>query len=279
MFERRLGLFPAFFEKNGDFHVYTGFGDFPFKVPNKKINGPADIFPNWMLLSYKKPVTVSSELPNHSAANAGDEDIRTYWSAKTGDKGEWLTMDLQKAENVNAVQINFAENDTKLFGRTEKAYYQYLLEYSLDNKTWKTLADKTGSQTDVPHDYLELKAPVKARYLRLTNYHMPSGTFALADLRVFGKGEGALPPATKNFKVERQADRCVVNLSWTKTPGVTGVNIRYGTAKDKLYQVYQTMDTDHLTIRSLDAGQKYYFTVDAFNENGVRKGTVIKEVE
>jgi hypothetical protein len=180
MFERRLGLFPTFFNKDGEMYVYTGFGDFPFKVPTKKISGTEGLFPQWMLLSYNKPVEVSSELPNHPKSYATNEDIRTYWSAQTGNKGEWISMDLQKECTVNAIQINYSENDTKLFGRNPDIYYQYLLEYSTDNKTWKTLADKTQSKTDVPHDYLELKTAVKARYIKLTNFKVPSGTFALA---------------------------------------------------------------------------------------------------
>ena len=77
-------------------HVYTGFGDFPFKVPTKKITGPDELFPKWMLLSYNKPVQVSSELPIIQRTYAADEEIRTFWSAQTGNKGEWITMDLQK---------------------------------------------------------------------------------------------------------------------------------------------------------------------------------------
>ena len=45
MFERRLGLFPTFFDKDGVMHVYTGFGDFPFKLPTKKIESPDELFP------------------------------------------------------------------------------------------------------------------------------------------------------------------------------------------------------------------------------------------
>ena len=279
MFERRLGLFPTFFDKDGEMYVYTGFGDFPFKVPTKKISGPEELFSQWMLLSYNKPVEVSSELPNHPKSYAANEDIRTFWSAQTGNKGEWISMDLQKECTVNAIQINYAENDTKLFGRNPDIYYQYLLEYSTDNKTWKTLADKTLSKTDVPHDYIELKTPVKARYIKITNYKVPSGTFALAGLRVFGNGGGKLPSEVKNIKMERtESDRCIVKLNWTKTTGTIGHNIRYGIRKDKLYQNYQVIGVDSLTIRSLNGLQKYYFTIDAFNENGISKGKNIVEL-
>jgi len=279
MFERRLGLFPTFFDKDGVMYAYTGFGDFPFKVPTKKISDPTELFPNWMLLSYNKPVEVSSELPNHPKAYAADEEIRTFWSAKTGDKGEWISMDLQKESTVNAVQINYAENETKTMGRQPDIYYQYLLEYSSDGKTWKALADKTQNKTDVPHDYIELAKPVKARYIKLTNYHMADGTFALAGLRVFGNGGGKEPSEVKNISLKRlETDRCVVDLNWTKTPGAIGYNIRYGTSKDKLYQNYQVLGTEKVSIRSLNALQKYYFTIDAFNENGITKGKSIIEL-
>ena len=276
MFERRLGLFPTFFDKEGEMHVYTGFGDFPFKIPNKKITNPDELFPGWMLLSYNKPVQVSSELAAHPKQFAADEEIRTYWSAETGNKGEWLTLDLQKVCSVNAVQINYAENETKLLGRSAGIYYQYLLEYSSDNKTWKTVADKTQHATDVPHDYLELKTPVKARYIRITNYHVPDGTFALAGLRIFGNAGGKAPSLVEQLNVERSAsDRSVAKLNWTKSPGATGYNIRFGTAKDKRYHTYQVLGHDAVTIGSLNSLQQYFFTIDAFNENGI---TIGKEV-
>jgi hypothetical protein len=279
MFERRLGLFPTFFDNDGEMYVYTGFGDFPYKVPTRKISGPEELFPNWMLLSYNKPVEVSSELPNHPKNYATDEEIRTFWSANTGNKGEWIAMDLQKECTVNAVQINYAENETKIMGRNPGIYYQYLLEYSTDNKTWKTLTDKTQNKSDVPHDYIELEKPIKARYIKLTNYQVPDGTFALAGLRIFGNGGGKAPSGVENLKLERpESDRCVVKVNWTKAQGAIGYNIRYGTQKDKLYHNYQVFDVDSLTIRSLNSSQQYYFTIDAFNENGIVKGKNIIEL-
>jgi xylan 1,4-beta-xylosidase len=279
-FERRLGLFPMFFDKDGILYTYTGFGDFPITIPQKKINGPDELFPHWMLLSYNKPVEVSSELNDHPKNYAADEEIRTYWSAQTGNKGEWINMDLQKECTINAVQINYAENKTELHGRDPKIYYQYLLEYSDDNKTWKPLADKTLNKTDVPHDYIQLPLPIKARYIRLTNYHVPDGTFALAGLRIFGSGQGNKPSMINNLKVVRtQSDRREVKLKWDKSQDAVGYNIRYGTKSDKLYHNYQVLGSDSLTIRSLNRFQKYYFTIDAFNENGIHKGTKVLEVD
>ncbi len=280
MFERRLGLFPVFFDRDGEMYAYTGFGDFPSVMPEKKVEGPQQLQTGWMLLSYQKPVEASSELSGHPIGYAADEDVRTYWSAKTGDKGEWMEMDLQKESTIHAVQVNFAENETNVHGRDPEKYAQYLIEYSADHKTWKMLIDKTGNKADVPHDYTGLNEPVKARYIKLVNYKVPDGTFAIADLRIFGNAGGEAPASVDSFTVQRsESDGCVALLKWKKTPGATGYVIEFGTNKDKLYHAYQVMGADSVTIRSLNSGQKYYFTISSFNENGITKSTVVKDAE
>lgn len=280
MFERRLGLFPVFLGAGAMPYTYTAFGDFPFVVPQKKLSGPAEWQTPWMLLSWQKPVTVSSALPGFDKYQAVNEDIRNYWSAVTGGKSEWISIDLEKTCTVNAVQLNFAEQSVSLLGRTDAAYYQYLLEYSTDNKHWKKLADKSNSRADLPHDYIELSTPIHARYLRLQNRHMPDGLFALSGFRVFGKAPDNLPAPVRELAVKRSAtDPCVVHLSWKKSPGATGYLVHYGTAPDRLYQHYQVLGADTLTIRSLNGRQPYYFSVDAFNEQGVKKGEKIVEAE
>lgn len=278
MFERRLGLFPMLFDNDGWLYTNTRFGDFPFKIPTKKIPATDDLFAKWMLLSYNKPVKVSSELADFPKNFANDEEIRTYWSAKTGAKGEWISIDLQKKSVINAVQVNFAENQTNLLGRAQQICYQYLLEYSDDNITWKVLVDKTKNKTDIPHEYIELATPVKARYVRLSNYHVPDGTFAIAGFRIFGNGNGAKPEIVKDITISRNLnDRREVTLKWKKNQNAVGYNIRYGIKPDKLYQNYQVIGADSIKISSLNSLQKYYYTIDAFNENGIRSGEEILE--
>ncbi|RVT79636.1 carbohydrate-binding protein [Flavobacterium sufflavum] len=279
-FERRLGLFPAFLDEDGTFYAYTAFGDFPHVLPKKHIKEPEDYKPSGMLLSYKKPVEVSSTLDSHPKENTTNEDVRSYWSAKTGNKGEWILVDLQKQSKINAVQINFFDEATTILGRTNSIYYQYLLEYSNDKKSWKTISDKRTNTTDVPHDFIELKAPVSARYIRLTNYHVPDGKFAISGLRIFGKGNGKLSQNVSSFTAVRDTtDKRNVILTWQKSEDATGYNIRYGTAPDKLYMNYQVFNADSLTIHSLNAQQKYFFTIDTFNENGITKGIKVIEAQ
>jgi hypothetical protein len=64
-----------------------------------------------MLLNFKKPIAVSSTLASYAANNANDEDLKTYWSAATSKKGEWIQSDLGNVSTVNAVQINYADQD------------------------------------------------------------------------------------------------------------------------------------------------------------------------
>ena len=275
IFERRLGIFPVFFDEDGIMYAYTKYGDFPYIMPKQKNNKPQDIHTKWMLLSYNKNVEVSSFIT--PASYATDEEIRTYWSAQTGNKGEWLMIDLGDTCKVNAIQINFAEHNTQItgnmVGRHSDIYYQYLLEYSNDKKNWQTISNNINNKIDAPHDYIELADSVNARYIRITNYKVPDGTFAISDLRVFGnnsKSKSLLPPA--NFTANRdKEDKCKVHLKWNKDDNAVGYNICYGTEKNKLYNNFQVMKKNTLCIGSLNRNLDYYFTIEAFNENEIVK--------
>jgi xylan 1,4-beta-xylosidase len=271
--ERRLGLFPVTFDKQGLLVAHTEFSDYPIIMPNHKYNDVSELFPGWMMLSYKKVAEASSSLDAHPTTLAFDENIRDYWSAQTGDKGEWLSVDMGSQSTVNAVQINFAENNTHLFGRKGVLSHQYLVEYSADNKTWKTLVDKTANTEDLTHLYDVMKTPLKARYLKITNYRVPGGTFAISGFRVFGSGTGKKPKKVSSFKMLRDSnDPRTIKLSWAKKPNAIGYNIRFGTQPDKLYRSYKVYNDTLVTIRSLNKDEKYWFAIDAFGENGVIQG-------
>jgi hypothetical protein len=119
VFERRLALYPAFIDADGTYYCNTRFGDYPYIIPQGKINSQKDIFAGWMLLSYKKPVEVSSAIDTLPACNIADEDIRTYWAAQSGNAGEFAIIDMEKPCDVYAIQLNFAEHNTHLFNRVK----------------------------------------------------------------------------------------------------------------------------------------------------------------
>jgi hypothetical protein len=223
-----------------------------------------------MLLNYKKPVKVSSTFGNYNPNNAVDESIKTYWSAASGNKGEWLESDLGSISTVHAIQLNYADQDVTFLGKTIGENHQYILSYSIDGKKWNVLIDKSSNNKDVPHDYFELENPVQARYIKLENIHVPSGKFAISGLRVFGYGKGFKPDAVKDFVVLRtDKDKRSAWLKWQPVDNAYAYNIYYGTAPDKLYNCVMVHDANEYYYKGMDLKKTYYYRIEALNENGI----------
>jgi hypothetical protein len=271
MFERRLSLDPVAFDADGHIHSNTVLGDYPQYFPGIKADPVNSNFAGMMLLSNKKLVMASSSLKDHGIENAVDEDVRTYWSAQTGNPDEWMMIDLGKECSVEAVQVNFAEHNTNpalVRGRNNLVYEQYILEKSNDGINWSILVDKSQNKQDVPHDYIELSQPVTARYIKLKNVYTPgNGNFAVRDLRIFGNKDQAVFTTINDFTVQRGTDDRDALIKWTPVENADGYIIKYGIAPDKLYNNYMVYDADSIAIHSLNHGVEYYFSVTAF-DNG-----------
>jgi len=282
-FERRLGIWRAGFDRDGVMWCNTAFGDYPHYLPGAaETHGSSR--PDWFLLNYGKPVTVSSTLGGYLPNNAVDEDIKTYWSARSGDKGEWLQSDLGQVSTIRAVQINFADQEVAQdhLGKVNggEQYHRYILYGSMDGRKWKVLVDKSQNRTDIPHEYVELDEPAEARYIKLENIHMPSGLFAISGLRAFGNGNGARPPEVKDFVVLRtEKDPRSAWIRWRPVDEAFAYNIYYGTAPDKLYNCVMVLDKNELWFKAMDALADYYFAIEAINENGVSERTRVIEVK
>lgn len=275
--ERRMGLWPAGFDKDDVMWCNTAFGDYPHYLPGTK-GKEHGAFTGWYMLNYKKPVTVSSTLGSFFANNAVDETIKTYWSAKTANKGEWIQSDLGNVSTVNAVQINYADQDAEFIGKQTGIYHQYKLLYSPDGKKWNVLADKSNNKTDVPHDYIEFTKPIQARYIRLENVHMPTGKFAISGLRVFGNGNGEKPSPVSNLIVLRtQKDKRSAYIKWPPIDNAFAYNLYWGTEPDKLYNNVMIHDFNEYWFKAMDSKKTYYFAIESINENGVsEKSKIIK---
>jgi hypothetical protein len=77
--------------------------------------------------------------------------------------------------------------------------------------------------------------------------------------------------------VRDEKDNRSVKLEWQSVPGANRYIVRFGVAPGKLYNSYEIVDgKSNLTINSLNAGVKYYFTVDAVNEAGRSQGKIVK---
>lgn len=285
-FERRIGIWPAGFDKDDVMYCNTAYGDYPNFLPEyaKEKDFTKGLFSGWMLLNYNKPVQVSSTLGGFQPNYAVDEDMKTYWSAKTGEKGEWFQTDLGEISTINAIQINYADQNAIFEGKSLNVFHQYRILASTDGKKWSVAVDKSTNKKDVPHDYIELSKPIEARYLKLENIHMPTGKFALSGFRVFGKGKGKSPEKVKNFMVLR-ADKSKFGerrsswIRWQQNDQADGYVIYFGKAADKLYGSIMVYGKNDYFFTGMDRTDAYYFQIEAFNNNGISERTAVIKVE
>ena len=269
--ERRIALFPAGFDADGQMFADTRFGDFPHYVPTRRWTRSHELFTGWMLLSYRRPVTASSVRDTFRAASVTDENPRTFWVAGGNRPGEWVRLDLGRVFDVRAVQVNYGDYQSGLFANDSSVYTQFRLSASVDGRRWFRVADLTGERRDRPNAYIELTHPVRARYVRYEHVHVGAANLAISDIRVFGRGGGAAPRAPRGLSARRDADARNAFVSWQPVRDAVGYNVLWGIRPEKLYQTYQRFADQGTTfeLRALTAGQDYWFAVEAFDENGV----------
>ena len=285
-FERRLGIWPAGFDKDDVLYSNTAYGDYPTLLP-KYAQGKdftKGLFPGWMLLNYQKPVQVSSTFGGYQPNLAVDEDIKTYWSAKTANPGEYYQTDLGEISTINAIQINYADQDVEFKGKTSGKMHQYKIYSSNDGKNWKTLIDKSKNITDVPHDYIELEKPAKARFLKMENLKMPTGKFALSGFRVFGSGAGAKPDKVEDFvplraDPKKYGERRSIWMKWKQNQNADGYVIYFGKSPDKLYGSIMVYGKNEYFFTGADRVDAYYFQIEAFNNNGISERSPVFKSE
>ena len=278
-FERRLCMFPTFFDEDGAMYSDTYFGDYPHYSPDQvSRQTTSGGFRGWMLLSYGKPVKASSQLESYPVENVTDENLKTFWVAEKNDDKQWVEIDLEEVSDVYALQLNFFDyEETGFWGRMPNLRQRYLVEASVDGARWQILADYRNSFRDAPHNYIELDQPIEARYIRYRHHYVPGKNLAMGDIRVFGLGRGKKPATVKGFTVVREADERNARISWKAVKGAQGYNVLWGVALDKLYSSWMVYGDNSLDLRALTVGQKYYFAIEAFNENGISQRVFLRE--
>lgn len=277
--ERRLCMFPAGFDKDGIMYVDTRFGDYPRYAP--AVPGKKGQFRGWMLLSYRKPVTASTAKGEFGPDALTDERTKSFWLAEANDERQWVLIDLEKPARVCAVQVNYHDYRSNLYGRIPGLRHRYVIEGSSDGETWNILVDRRSSYKDTPNDYVELEVPTTARYIRYKNIDVPTPNLAISELRVFGLGLGfgKAPRPPQKLALDRHTDRRDVTVRWEPVKGAQGYNVLWGIAPDKLYSSWMVYGGNELEMKSLTIDQDYYFAVEAFNENGVSLPSETKYVE
>lgn len=283
-FERRVGIWPTGLDADGELFCNQRYGDWPMAVSGEKQDPWAN--PEWYLLSYQKTATASSFEEGKGPERIANEDCRTWWRATSSEPGEWVQLDLGEEMDVRAIQINFADDTIdiacpgEIVGTRQARFIdgadhvtRYLLEGSNDGEQYVVIEDKSKADTDLTHDFLVREEGIKVRYLKLTifetAYHQPA---CISGLRVFGKGNTEAP-SVPTFTVTRLNDlEMEVHI---QGENAVGYNVLWGASPEKLYHSWMTFE-DVQKVTALVKDRDYYVRVDAFNENGITEGTVVK---
>lgn len=300
--ERRLCMFPVWFDKEGLMYSDTHYGDYPRFGPDHPTMAGKHC--GWMLLSYKGQTTVSSskmqivkststdddyeikEIPlelNNSGEIISrvltDENPKSFWVADSNDNLQWVRIEMRNPGKIYAFQLNFHDHESGIYTRVDGLRHRFVLEISEDGVDWKTAIDRSKSYKDTPNAYIVLNQPETGKFIRYKNLEVPGKHLALSEIRVFGLGLGKKPEKVKDFVVNREQDRRDASFSWKPVKDAQGYNIRWGIAPDKLYQSWLVYDTNEHFMRCLDRNTTYYFTIEAFNENGISEIGKILEIE
>lgn len=284
-FERRIGLWPAGWDGDGELFCNQRYGDWPYSVKALRKDAWAD--PEWMLLSYGAAATASSE--EKPAAHVTDEDVRTVWKAGSNAPGKWVQVDLGRAYDIRAIQVNFGDDGlmpplpegAELQGALNQERWidetpqptRWVLEGSLDGETYFPIEDKSQADTDLPHDLVVREDGLEARFLRLTVIALPYGQVAcVSGLRIFGLGHGENPVPAVHVAAEYTSD-LDLKVSWEGNG--TGYVLAWGHAPDKLYHSRMTFQ-NHAPIGALVKGQPVWLRVDSFNDSGITHGEIIR---
>ena len=282
-FERRVGLWPAGFDADGELFCNQRYGDWPMAAEGDPWRGPA-----WMLLSVGKAAAASSCVPGHEPDRATEENARSWWRAASNSREEWLSVDLGEVYDVHAVQVNFADDAIGIPCPSEirpgsQARYideaehrtQWKLEGSIDGENWFVIEDKSDARTDLSHDLVVREEGFIARYLRLSDMAVPfEQNPCVSSLRVFGLGKGEKPAASV-FTATRMGDLDMA-VQISEQPDALGYTILFGASPEKLYHSSMVFTAGAHRIGALIKDREYFVRVDAFNESGITEGVCIK---
>ena len=285
-FERRVGIWPAGFDADGELVCNQRYATWPMEVTGDKQDIWAN--PKWYLLNYGKKATASTEAGENIAANVCDENCQTWWKADTKEAGQWVMVDLGESMDVRAIQVDFGDDKIDLTEApgeirpgTQARFIddtvyktRWILEASIDGENFTVVEDKSQADTDLPHDFVVREDGISARYIRLTVLEVPYNQPAtVSGFRIFGKGNGEAPKAVK-FSAVRQDNKIDMEVKM-EGEGATGYNILWGESPEKLYHSWMTYDNNQ-RVSALVADREYFVRVDSFNENGSTEGEVIK---
>jgi len=156
----------------------------------------------------------SSQQPGRDAAYAVDNSSGTWWEPSPADTLPTLTIELSPATRFDVVQLFKIDAVRLMFNGGRRGFrrppsgaspaavtpaepdaYQYMIEVSMDGKSYTMALDQTKNNVSRNTIFEEIP-PVKCRFVRLTLTKWPRTTpLGIIEFTVFGKPAGFLPAA------------------------------------------------------------------------------------
>ena len=121
-------------------------------------------------LFYNLPDTLPTRIHKFAPKNAVDNDNYTEWWATPSDTEKWWQVDLGKTRTLDHCDIFFAHPSLG---------HAFVVEKSLDGKTWQTVTEEKTRTIRSPHVASQIG---KTRYLRI---RILDGTPAIWEVKVY----------------------------------------------------------------------------------------------
>ena len=150
-------------------------------------------WPGGILRENPRGGTASPARAGCPAGNSTDENPRTFWVAGQNRPGAWVTLDLGRVYSVKAIQVNYADYKSGLYGTDSTVYTQFRLAVSADGRQWKTVADLSHERRDRPNAYIALPTTMNTRYMRFEPIHGDATNLPNNDIGRFCDGPGPHP--------------------------------------------------------------------------------------
>ena len=88
------------------------------------------------------------------------------------------------------------------------------------------------------------------------------------------------PRPVEGFTILRgESERRNAWLKWRASPDATGYVVYAGIDPNKLYTSVMVYGANEYYFRALDRDRRYFFEIEAFNENGISDRSAVKTVE
>lgn len=182
-FERRIGMDRAEVNAQGEL-VVDGPTESPQWLPGVTSQGAHDT--RWRPLGTAAHTAGSSTEGTHTACQAADDELRTYWQPKADDAQPALAQSFKKFATIHALRVIWHDVGINTRQGIWPGPFQYRVDAETASGSWQTILDRTSSQEDLLIDYREIQA-VSADKVRLTVTGWPRGiTPAVCEFTVFG---------------------------------------------------------------------------------------------